>query len=506
MDRPDARRARGRIPRRALLLAGMGALAGARGARAAGTTGETSAPVTSATPQQARMRRAVGGSNDADVLVLGAGVAGLAAASRLAAAGRRVIVLEARDRIGGRVWTDTALGVPVDLGAAWLHSSANNPVVPIAGRLGMELVRTEWLDAGVHDRDGIRIPGDEVQASNVSFRRVMQRVLEKRTRASLDVSLGEAVRETIAELGMEGRASLTDWQVAYLEADYAEELARLSLRLCRLDDDYHGGDFAPVRGYAPLVAWLAGGIDVRPGHRVTSVEHGAAPVRVTTDRGAFTARCVLVTLPVGLLRAAAAEGGRPRVATVAFDPPLPRRKLRAAAHLGMALMNKVILRFPRRFWPDSSDVFGWTGRRHGEFPLFVNGQRMRRAPLLEALVVGDVARELELLPDERIVARAMDALRTMFGAGIPAPDAARITRWGRDPFATGSYSYPMVGAAVHDRRALAEPVGDRLFFAGEATHPTLSGTVHGAYLTGLSESIRIAGVLTREAGAAERPR
>jgi monoamine oxidase len=312
---------------------------------------------------------------------------------------------------------------------------------------------------------------------------------------SPDQSLEKAVLDSIAEVGMEGRPSLTDWQIAYLEDDYAEELHRLSLRVARLDEDFHGGDFALPGGFAPLVESIARGADVRLDHRVTAIEHGVDPVRVTTVRGTFTARCALVTLPIGVLRPSVGARG----ATVLFSPELPPRKVKAAARLGVGLMNKVILRFPRAFWTMRRDVIGWTGRRHGEFPLFVNGQRIRGAPLLEALIVGDNARALEPESDEHTVRRTMDALRVLYGPGIPAPDAVRVTRWGQDPYSLGAYSYAEVGATGADRRALAEPVGARLYFAGEATHPTLSGTVHGAYLTGLAEAQRIAATLAHPA-------
>ena len=429
-----------------------------------------------------RLRAAPAGTS-ADVIVVGAGVAGLTAASRLTAAGKSVIVLEGRDRIGGRVWTDSIGGQPIDLGAAWLHGRDNNPLVDVAQQMGLELVQTDWLDSEVHDRDGAKIPAREVTDSHLGFRKVMQRVLEKRKRADQDESLGQAIRESIAELGMPGRPSLTDWQVAYLEDDYADEVDRLSLRVCRLDEEFHGGDFILPGGYAPLVRALGKGADVRLSHRVTSIEHGAAPVRVATDRGAFTARTVLVTLPVGVLSA------------VSFDPPLPERKRAAVANLGMGLMNKVILRFPQAFWSSRNAVLAWTGRTHGEFSMFANGQKLLGVPLLEALVVGDFARSLEPLDDRATVARAMDALARMFGRGVPEPEVARVTRWGADPFANGSYSYARVGAALDDRAALAAPVADRMFFAGEATHGTLSGTVHGAYLSGIAAADKIASSL-----------
>lgn len=434
-------------------------------------------------------------ASSADVLVVGAGAAGIAAARRLRARGLSVIVLEGRDRIGGRVWTDTSMGLPLDLGAAWLHGADDNPLVPIAKKLGLDLVETDWLNTDVHDKHGVRLPADEVAASHKSWKKVMKGVFEKRARARLhgrdDMSIEEAVKTSIAEVGMQGRPELTDWQIAYLEDDYAEELSRLSLRVSRLDEDFVGGDFLLTGGYGPLFKSLASGIDIRLGHRATAIDHGASPVTVETDRGAFTGRAVLCTLPVGVLRPTSGSA----VAKVEFVPGLPARKLRALENLGTGLMNKVILKFDKPFWTSRRDVIGWTGRRHGVFPVFVNGQRLRGAPVLEALVAGDHARSLERLTDESTLKATMDAVRTVFGANVPEPVGARITRWAVDPFAGGAYSYARVGASQDDRAELGRPVADRLFFAGEATHGTFSGTVHGAYQTGLAQADRIVAAL-----------
>ena len=443
-----------------------------------------------------RLRAAALPTTSADVIVVGAGASGLAAAAGLRARGFSVIVLEGRDRVGGRVWTDHKLGLPLDLGAAWLHGADDNPLVPLARKLGLDLVQTDWLNTDVHDQNGALLPADEVSGSHVAFRAVMKRVLEKRAAlrgAPDDMSLEEAVRASIAEVGMPCRPELTDWQIAYLEDDYAEELKRLSLRVCRLDEEFQGGDFLLTGGYRGIIDHLAAGTDVRLSQRVTAIDHGQSPVQVTTAQGAYTARAVLCTLPVGVLHPAA--GGA--VAGVQFQPGLPAAKLAALGNLATGLMNKVILRFDKPFWTARRDVIGWTGRRHGVFPVFVNGQRLRGAPLLETLVVGDHARSLERLPDESTVNAAMDAIRQIYGPGVPQPTAARITRWGLDPFAGGAYSYARVGAGVGDRQELARPVADRLFFAGEATHEKLAGTVHGAYATGLAQAERIAAALTR---------
>lgn len=135
-----------RIGRRALIAAGLSCMLG-----------------------RPRFAAALGSRTaEADVIVIGAGVSGLTAAQKLTQRGHRVIVLEGRDRIGGRVWTDRTMGVPLDLGAAWFHSRADNPLVKVAKGLGMELVETRWTDTSMHDRDG-SLTTDTVNATLLSF-------------------------------------------------------------------------------------------------------------------------------------------------------------------------------------------------------------------------------------------------------------------------------------------------------------------------------------------------
>jgi len=425
-----------------------------------------------------------------DVIVIGAGVAGLTAATQLRSAGLQVVILEGRDRAGGRVWTDDRLGVPVDLGAAWLHGVADNPLVPIALSLELKLVETTWTSTQIHDHDGSWIPTEEVESSHASFGKVIDEVFSGKLLVRRQTSLQDAVRVAMKKHFVAGRPALTQWQIEYMANDYAENLHRVSHRAAQSDARFQGGDFAPARGFAPVVHRLAEGLDIRFEHRVRIVDYSSTPLQVHTDRGLFTGRSALITLPIGVLRTSVGVDNAGQ--GVEFHPRLPAKKVKAISRLGVGLMNKVILRFPRSFWHNRNHVFGWVGDGPGQYLVFVNSYPLRQLPILEAQIVGDDAREIQELDDEQTVGRAMRALRTMFGAGVPAPDAAIVTRWGQDPFALGSYSYATVGASPRDRQILGEPIRKRLYFAGEATHLKVSATVHGAYLTGLREAERIA--------------
>jgi monoamine oxidase len=193
------------------------------------------------------------------------------------------------------------------------------------------------------------------------------------------------------------------------------------------------------------------------------------------------------TAPLGVLKAS----------TVDFDPSLPERKQAAIRNLGMGLLDKLYLRFDRVFWPVAPDLLGYVSERKGEWIETFNLYKYLDAPILLCFNAATYGRALETFPDSEIVARAMRVLRTMFGADIPDPVAYSLTRWASDPFAGGSYSYLPPGATTADREALAEPVGERLFFAGEAASNYHPATVHGAFVSGLRAAEKLLATLKR---------
>ena len=196
-------------------------------------------------------------------------------------------------------------------------------------------------------------------------------------------------------------------------------------------------------------------------------------VRVETDAGSIHARAVVVTVPLGVLKR---DG-------VAFVPGLPDRHEQAIHRLGVGVLSKTFLRFEKPFWPVQEDWQEYLGPHHGAwaewFSLAKSGP-----PVLVAFHGGDRARAIEKAKPEDVRGEATHALRAMFGHTIPAPVAITTTRWSRDRFAHGSYSTNAVGSTRADRVALGRPVAGRIFFAGEATEPDYSSTVHGAFRSG----------------------
>jgi monoamine oxidase len=409
-----------------------------------------------------------------DVIVVGAGIAGLAAADRLTRSGARVQVIEARERIGGRLWTRAdAAGLPIDLGGAWVHGTRGNPLTDLADRAGVELIATD-PDSAVTLGAG----ADRVEAAWDLAEDLAEAATEA---AGPGQSLGSALTAlpAWARLTAADRQAMQEGPLAALAAEYGAEAELLDARTFDDDDPFPGPDGLPRGGYSALLAALSAGPALRLRTPVTGLAPVAGGVSVTTAMGEdLRAGAVIVTLPLGVL-----QSGAVRIAG-----GWPGRTARAIAALGMGVLNKTVLRFPAVFWPDEVDWITLSGA--GERSQWFSLARALDAPVLIGFLAGTAARAAEARAQE--VAEAMAALTRVFGPSVPDPVGVMTTAWASDPWALGAYSCHASGSGPADRAALAEPIWDgRLLLAGEATHPRFWGNAHGAYQAGLEAAARL---------------
>ncbi len=418
---------------------------------------------------------------DESIIIVGAGAAGLGAAESLREGGhRKITILEARERVGGRVWTSRAWGdAPMDMGASWIHGTRGNPITRLAREAGVETRATDYDDMTLFGRDGAPL-GEAEQRELTRLGAKLYRVINSRPRKGAK-TLRDSVDAAFAGRPARERALVDHLLSAMVEGDLAEDADRLAPDAYLFGESFGGGDVLFPGGYGAVFAPRFEKFDILTGHVVKAIQLEAAGVTVVTDRGDFRADRVVVTLPLGVLQRG----------SVRFDPALPEAKRSAIAALGMGCLNKLYLRFPEPFWQNDVQGFGYLGPEAGQWGAWLNMSYHIEPPILVAFNSGSFAREIEGWSDRAIVDDAMRVLRRIHGRKIPDPEGFQITRWASDPYAFGSYSTLRPGAGKATAEALAEPVGRRIFFAGEATSSDYPSTVHGAYLSGLREAGRV---------------
>lgn len=414
-----------------------------------------------------------------DVVVIGAGAAGIAASRELRRRGVDHVVLEARARVGGRAWTIHEAGHPLDMGCGWLHSADRNVLAALAPQLGFAIDRTE--------------PPWRKKTPQIGFDLADQRRFDAEAAAFF-----ARLEDAAARARREGRDRAAS-DCLDPDARWNGLLDAISTYYngCRLDqvsvvdfDAYIDTEvnWRVVGGYGTLVAAAAAELPVVLDCPVSRIDAGGRRLRIDTSCGALEAARAIVTVPTDVLAAGA----------IAFDPAADAH-LHAAAGLPLGLADKVFFRLEEAeaFAPDTRIIGDPERRDTGSHNVRAGGR-----PLVESFFGGDYARELEAGGAAAFAAAAAREISASLGRAIALTPIA-ATEWGRDPFARGSYSHALPGRAA-DRARLATPIEDRIFFAGEATSAHFFSTAHGAFEDGTRAAAAVADLMRVRGAAADR--
>ena len=405
---------------------------------------------------------AVSASGETDVAIVGAGAAGIAAARKVAAAGRRFALIEASDHIGGRCVTDTRIfGVPFDRGAHWVHMPDINPVARLSSRTGLDLYPAP---PGQKLRIGRRNAREGEMEDYLAALVKANRAIQDAARGKADIACMQALPKDLGDwrpavefvLGPFGCGKNLDEISA---VDFARSAERDVDAFCR-------------QGFGTLLARLAADLPVQLSAPVLRMQSARNAIEIETARGRITARAVIVTVSNGVL-----DAGK-----IKFTPDLPKRHLDAIAKLSLGAYDHVALELkgnPLQLQNDDL-VFEKPGSaRTAALLANVSG-----TPLAMVDVAGKLGRELSGQGEAAMVDFATGWLADLYGADLKkAVGKTHATRWSREPWTLGAFSAAAPGGQP-GRKVLMEPVRERLFFAGEAVHETLWGTVGGAWESG----------------------
>jgi monoamine oxidase len=416
-------------------------------------------------------------ASDVDVVIVGAGAAGLSAARAAEERGLRFALLEGSHRIGGRAYTEElGPGIAFDLGCHWMHSASLNPFVAIADRLGFHYRRDGIWRGNIRDGDGWLTKAREGEI----------------------LALGEANEAAIAAAVARGEdVAVAD--VVDLESPWAAFMAYWFTLMTSRDMDqvsvvdsvaYNDtGENWPLReGYGALVARWAAGLPVTLNAAVDRIRWGKAGVEAETAKGTVRGRRLLLTVSTNIL-----ASGR-----IAFDPPLPGWKRDAAEALPLGVHNRIGIRLTQN--PFDPALANATIRLAGdEVPMSVLF-RPFGLDYVVGLTGGRFAGWLERAGAAASVDYLTERLVKTFGGEVRKALSQRsiVTAWEGDPWTLGAYSAATPGNG-HRRAELARPLDDILFFAGEATSADFFATCHGAYLSGVAAIDALAKTLKKAA-------
>ncbi|MFZ1816147.1 MAG: FAD-dependent oxidoreductase [Rhizobiaceae bacterium] len=414
--------------------------------------------------------------NKAAIIVIGAGIAGLSAARALVDAGKTVIVLEARNRIGGRVHTDRSFGFPAEMGANWIHGDKGNPLVPLARSAGVVSPVHDWEDFALLGRAGLLEP------DNSAFARAALRIeddledwmdeadpLEMPAR-----SIAPMLDEWLAQFdGNATQAGFARWLISSeIQGNYASDPQELSAAASSFGEVFGGGDLLVVNGYDQVARFLAKGLDIRLNEPVSHVVDANGTMEVRTRNATFQCERVICTLPLGVLKSG----------NVTFEPDLPERHRDAIRRIGAGSFCKALIaleaapRLPalaNGMIPDGTRLFN----------TLIDMTQFMGRPYVLSYAGGSDARKAEAASDASTADEISRSIAAFTGRPAPAVIAGIVSRWSADPLALGAYSFPTPHTQHDDFGKLGEAVSERLIFAGEAATPYY-GTVHGAYMSG----------------------
>ncbi|MBG6205809.1 monoamine oxidase [Labrenzia sp. EL_126] len=401
------------------------------------------------------------------VVVIGAGLAGLAAAKQLQERGAKVIVLEAGDYVGGRIRTDMSLGAPFEFGAGWIHGpSQHNPVKQLADALDVGTFVTDDDNLEVFDLSGRPLTDAEYVRLDDMYDR-LETVLYSPARSETR-SVHDLLREIEPDI-------LTDplgiWALStFFEFDIGAGIEDISARNGFASETFDGADVIVTEGYDQVITPLAADLDIRLNTPVSRVYYDRNGVEID----GLQADYVVCAVPLGILK----------TGDIVFEPSLPEDVQKSIDRIGFGSVTKIALKFDTAFWDTETQYFGVMTEPRGRWNYWLNYRTFSDENILLGLSFGRYAPIADNMSKEVMTRDALAVIRSVWGDEVTSPQSVLTTHWSKEPHFRGAYSFPRTGGSVADFTRLETPISGRLFMAGEHTNFDYHGTTHGALMSG----------------------
>ena len=415
------------------------------------------------------------------IIIVGAGAAGLSAAQTLKNAGEDVLVLEARDRTGGRVYSQTTPAHTVDLGASWIHGiKGGNPIWKIAQQYKIKTVVYDYDQSTYFHQNGQAFNHQEQHV----FEDAIEQVEKKLSQTAPNTNADDAVKNTLEHTSFKNKVfnendlkELIYGFYTYTATDpYATSLNQLSAHYANFEGYFPGDEVIFPKGYHQIIDVLEKGIKIKKDTQIEHIIlHDDNVELVDQHTQYYTASKVIITVPLGVLQHH----------KITFTPELPNTYQNAIQNIGFGSFNKVFLEFDKPLPLPAkhlkNDIYY---QYKGQWFNILDMSEPYKKPMYLFLFGGPYSQWIDHASDEQVWAFIHDGLNQNFKHIPLKPKSMTVTHWGSDPYSYGSFSFPTPQYSKALVDTLTTPIQNKIYFAGEHTNFEYSGTVHGAYLSG----------------------
>ena len=421
------------------------------------------------------------------VLIIGAGVAGMSAAQHLKKEGFEAIILEGQDRVGGRVAPVLFGEHYIDTGATWIHYFKGNPLTAFAEMTGDEVVEDAYEPFEVWDAVSKQWLGKEKYLALELSEEVRNAATAYFLENDTDISVADFFDNYVSDKDWSSalQGTVKFLYTALYETDYGatiHEIVPTDERSLSKFGNEGEVDGLIIGSFKNWIDDLQKGLDIRFNQTVQSINYQDDKVKVTTQHEVFECDKVIVTVSLGVLK----HG------SIQFVPQLPIAKQYAIEHFQYGILEKIVCTFDQRFWGESR-LFYYMNQANKSlaFPMIMDFTETAGQPTLGIYHAADFSQSIEDLSDEVIMEQVTAMLKELFAAAYRAPLQTYVSRWSTNPFFRGAYSCSSDSNNKYYVESLAEPIGRKVFFAGEATSLEGQAYVHGAYFSGFREAKRV---------------